>query len=111
MSRRPSVFVLALTVGDYFLWNWSLSANHEVLALVSGLTLPPLALVSLWILAVGAMRVVAAFAGSRRAARAGRVRAGGSSRPAHRQPVGGAGRRRRQRRIHAHRRLSSGLRP
>lgn len=78
MSRRPSVFVLALTVGDYLLWNWSLSANHEVLALVAGLTLPPLALVSLWILAVGAMRVVAAFAGRRRAVRAKRTQAGRS---------------------------------
>ena len=57
MSRRPSVFVLALTVGDYLLWNWSLNGNHDVLALVSGLTLPPLALVSLWVLALAAMRL------------------------------------------------------
>jgi hypothetical protein len=75
VSRRPSVFVLALTVGDYLLWNWSLSANHEVIALVSGLTLPPLALVSLWILAVSAMRLVAAFASRRRAVRAARTKA------------------------------------
>ena len=60
MSRRPAVFVLALTVGDYLLWNWSLNGNHDVLALVSGLTLPPLALVSFWILAMGAMRLLAA---------------------------------------------------
>ena len=59
MSRRPSVFVLALTVGDYLLWNWSLNGDHTVIALVAGLTLPPLALVSFWILAVGAMRLVA----------------------------------------------------
>ena len=43
MSRRPLVFVSGLTVGDYLLWNWSLNGNHDVLALVSGLTLPPLA--------------------------------------------------------------------
>jgi hypothetical protein len=62
VSRRPSVFVLALTVGDYLLWNWSLSANHDALALISGLTLPPLALVSLWIIALGAMRLLATLA-------------------------------------------------
>lgn len=72
MSRRPSVLVLLLTVGDYLLWNWSLGANHDALALLSGLTLPPLALVSLWILALSAMRLVASFAAGRRAARAAR---------------------------------------
>ena len=44
MSHRPLVFVSGLTVGDYLLWNWSLNSNHDVIALVSGLTLPPLAL-------------------------------------------------------------------
>ena len=82
MSRRPSVFVLALTVGDYLLWNWSLSANHEALALVAGLTLPPLVLVSLWMIAVGAMRLVGAFAGRRRAARAALARTAVKPRPA-----------------------------
>ncbi len=53
MSRRPLVFVSGLTLGDYLLWNWSLNGNHDVLALVSGLTLPPLAVVSLWMLALG----------------------------------------------------------
>ena len=50
MARRPLVFVLVLTVGDYLVWNWSLNGNHDVLALASGLTLPPLALASLWML-------------------------------------------------------------
>jgi hypothetical protein len=59
VSRRSSVFVLALTVGDYLLWNWSLSANQDALALASGLTLPPLALISLWIVALGTMRLLA----------------------------------------------------
>ena len=62
MSRRASVFVLGLTVGDYLAWNWSLTGNHDVLALVSGLTLPPLALISFWVLAMGAMRGLAAGA-------------------------------------------------
>ena len=51
MSHRPLVFVSGLTLGDYLLWNWSLNANHDVLALVSGLTLPPLAVACLWLLA------------------------------------------------------------
>jgi hypothetical protein len=82
VSRRPSVFVLALTVGDYLLWNWSLSANHDVLALVSGLTLPPLVLVSLWIVAAGAMRLVAALAARRRSARAPHAASAGRPRAA-----------------------------
>lgn len=59
MSRRPLVFVLGLTVGDYLLWNWSLNGSHDVIALASGLTLPPLALASLWVLAVGAAHLLA----------------------------------------------------
>ena len=59
MSRRPLVFVLGLTVGDYLLWSWSLSGSHDLIALASGLTLPPLALASLWVLAVGAARLLA----------------------------------------------------
>jgi hypothetical protein len=80
--RRPSVFVLALTVGDYLLWNWSLSANRDVLALVSGLTLPPLVLVSLWIVAAGAMRLVAALGARGRAARPPHAASAGRPRPA-----------------------------
>jgi hypothetical protein len=59
VSRRPLVFVSALTVGDYVLWNWSLSGDHAVLALLAGLTLPPLALACLWLLAVGLARLIA----------------------------------------------------
>ena len=57
--RRPLAYVLALTLGDYVLWNWSLNGNHYVLALVSGLTLPPLALVLVWLLALSAARLIA----------------------------------------------------
>jgi len=60
VSRRPPVLVIGLTVGDFLLWNWSLNAGHDVLALISGLTLPPLALMSAWMLAMGAMRAIAA---------------------------------------------------
>ncbi len=59
MSHRPLVFVSGLTVGDYLLWNWSLNSNHDVLALVSGLTLPPLAVAALWLLALSLARLIA----------------------------------------------------
>jgi hypothetical protein len=50
--------VSGLTIGDYFLWNWSLNSNHDVLALVSGLTLPPLAVAALWMLVLSLMRLM-----------------------------------------------------
>lgn len=58
MSHRPLVFVSGLTLGDYLLWNWSLNTNHDVLALVSGLTLPPLAVIALWMLALSIARLI-----------------------------------------------------
>lgn len=59
MSHRPLVFVSGLTVADYLVWNWSLNSNHDVLALVSGLTLPPLAVGCLWLLALTLVRAIA----------------------------------------------------
>jgi len=56
------VLVSGLTVGDYLLWNWSLNGNHEVLALVAGLTLPPLAVACVWLLVLSAARLVAGLA-------------------------------------------------
>ncbi|HSZ05683.1 MAG TPA: hypothetical protein VK778_10870 [Solirubrobacteraceae bacterium] len=72
MSHRPLVLVSALAVGDYLLWNWSLNSNHDVLALVSGLTLPPLAVACLWLLALSVVRVIARST-RRPAGRAGRA--------------------------------------
>ena len=69
MSVRPLVFVSGLTLGDYLLWNWSLNHNHDVLALISGLTLPPLGVACVWLLALTAMRLIARF--GRRPARVG----------------------------------------
>jgi hypothetical protein len=59
VSQRPLVLVSGLTIGDYLLWNWSLNASHAVIALISGLTLPPLALATLWLLALSLARVIA----------------------------------------------------
>jgi hypothetical protein len=61
VSHRPLVFVSGLTVGDYLLWNWSLNGSHDVLALISGLTLPPLVVVGLWLLALSGGRVIARY--------------------------------------------------
>ncbi len=59
MPHRPLVFVSGLTFGDYLLWNWSLNSNHAVLELVSGLTLPPLAVVWLWLVVLTLARLIA----------------------------------------------------
>jgi hypothetical protein len=40
------VFLLALTAGDYLLWDWSIADGHDVVSLVAGLMLLPLAAVS-----------------------------------------------------------------
>ncbi|HMD55924.1 MAG TPA: hypothetical protein VKG82_00460 [Solirubrobacteraceae bacterium] len=58
MLYRPLVLVSGLTLGDYLLWRWSLNGNHEALALVSGVTLPPLLLALVWLLAKSAMRAL-----------------------------------------------------
>ena len=75
MPHRPLVFVSGLTVGDYLLWNWSLNGGQDVLALVAGLTLPPLAVACLWLLALSLARLLARRA--RRPATASRREAAG----------------------------------
>jgi hypothetical protein len=76
VSHRPLVLVFGLTVGDYLLWNWSLGANHDVLALVSGLTLPPLAVACLWLLALSLARLLARMTRRQPAVADERVRRG-----------------------------------
>ena len=87
MSHRRVGLVCLITLGDYLLWNWSLNANHTVLALISGLTLPPLVLASVLLLALSLARLVSDSARSqlRINARSGDVdrrRAGPRRRPA-----------------------------
>lgn len=56
------MLVSGLTFGDYLLWSWSLSGNHDALVLVSGLTLPPLALICAAMLVLAIARAIASFA-------------------------------------------------
>ncbi len=58
MHHRPLALVSVLAGGDYLLWNWSLQGNHDVWALVSGLTLTPLAIALLWLLALNGARLL-----------------------------------------------------
>jgi hypothetical protein len=69
---RPLAFVSVLTVGDYLLWNWSLQGGHDVTALVSGMTLPPLAIALIWLCALNLLRLLARTTRRPRRAGAGR---------------------------------------
>ncbi len=75
MLGRRLALVSGLTVGDYLLWNWSLNNNHGALALVSGLTLPPLTIALAWLLVLLVARLVARYPAwhSARAARTTRI--------------------------------------
>lgn len=58
MRLRALPLLLALTAADYALWDWSIAGGHDVVSLVSGLTLLPLAAATLAMLAVGGARLV-----------------------------------------------------
>jgi hypothetical protein len=68
VQHRPLALVSVLAVGDYLLWNWSLQGNHDVLALISGLTLVLLAIALIWLVALNVGRLLAGAA-QRRGAR------------------------------------------
>jgi hypothetical protein len=59
--HRPLVLVGTLTAGDFALWNWSLSANHDVLALIAGVTLLPLAATGALLFALTALQLASRF--------------------------------------------------
>ncbi len=91
MPQRPirSLAVVGvLALGDYLLWNWSVGANHDVVAQVAGMTLIPLLIAFTWLAVVAAARLLAhaaqlpkAGAGARAGGGAGRdARAGGRAR-------------------------------
>jgi hypothetical protein len=71
VHHRPLALVSVLAGGDYLLWNWSLQGSHDVLALMSGLTLTPLAIALLWLLALNAARLLSRIAPRVRTARTG----------------------------------------
>jgi hypothetical protein len=85
--HRPLALLSGLTVGDYLLWNWSLNGSHDVLSLVSGLTLPPLAIACLWLLTLSLARLIAR-SNPRSRVQAGRRRA--RARRDVRYPAGGS---------------------
>jgi hypothetical protein len=60
--RRPLALVALLSLGDYLLWNWSLNGNHDVVALIAGVTLVPLLIALVWLLALGTASLLAAAA-------------------------------------------------
>ena len=59
---RALALPLALTGGDYLLWNWSLASGHDIVALVAGLTLLPLVALSGGLVGVAALSLVARLA-------------------------------------------------
>jgi hypothetical protein len=85
VSHRPLVFVSGLTVGDYLLWSWSLNSNRDVIALLSGLTLPPLALCAFSLLVLSLARLLAAVtrrpSARRAASQSSAARAASNARP------------------------------
>jgi hypothetical protein len=81
--RRPLALAALLSLGDYLLWNWSLSDSHEVLALVAGMTLVPLLIALTWLLALSTTRLIAG------AARYARAHSVGGLAAARRQRTGG----------------------
>jgi hypothetical protein len=91
VSHRPLVFFSGLTVADSLLWNWSLNSNHDVLALVCGLTLPPLAVASLWLLSLTVARLLTRVAGRSTRSTARHAVAVGRRTRRRRQPVVRAG--------------------
>jgi hypothetical protein len=70
---RVLAFLLVLTAGDYLLWDWSIADNHDIVSLLAGLTLVPLAAVSLAQLVLAGGRLMALLLGrSSTSAAAGR---------------------------------------
>ena len=58
MRPRALVLLLPLTAIDYLLWDWSVAGSHDVLALISGMTLLPLAVLSLCLTVIGVLRLL-----------------------------------------------------
>jgi hypothetical protein len=68
--------VAVLAVGDCLLWNWSLAANQDTVALLSGLALPFLAVVLVRLMVRHLARLGIRFVRLRRISASSRWRAG-----------------------------------
>jgi hypothetical protein len=90
VHHRPLAFVLALAAGDYLLWNWSVQGGHDVPALIAGLSLPPLAVAALWLLALNIVRLLARSAQQPRVRRTSLGAARSARRRAERIPIDGS---------------------
>jgi uncharacterized membrane protein len=55
----PLAIIVVLSLSDYLLWNWSLGANHDIVALVCGMTLIPLLIALLWLLVLAVAHLLA----------------------------------------------------
>ena len=76
MRLGALVFLLVLTAADYVLWDWSIADGHDIVSLVAGLTLLPLAAVSLGgLLLMGARLLGTLFGRSSTSARGGTLAA------------------------------------
>ena len=64
MRLRALVSLLVLTAADYVLWDWSIAEGHDIVSLVAGLTLLPLAAVSLGGLVLAGARALGFVLGS-----------------------------------------------
>jgi hypothetical protein len=56
--------LLVLTTADYALWDWSIADGHDIVSLVAGLTLLPLAAVSLGGLVLAGARLLGLLFGT-----------------------------------------------
>ena len=63
MRLRALLLLLVLTAGDYLLWDWSIADGHDILSLVAGLTLLPLAALSIGGLVLAGGRLLGALLG------------------------------------------------
>jgi hypothetical protein len=70
----PLAIIALLALGDYLLWNWSLGANHDILALVSGMTLIPMLIALGWLIVLALAHLIARTAQRPRARLAGPIR-------------------------------------
>lgn len=58
MRLRALPPLLAVVAADYALWDWSIASGHDVVSLVAGLTLLPMAAIALGMLAVATARLL-----------------------------------------------------